>query len=143
MARRESFNTPCVGKFVARDSLVGASEVLNFDGDSVFGLAASKSLRVSHNFCVVSLFYARFLYIFGQNFFNSASKSIPPSHINGTCHNFMRAFNYFLVRVLSNSRQKHLGRVIFFVRVNILREHSILCSSEVCLLVVKTSSAES
>jgi hypothetical protein len=60
------------------DSLVGASEDFNFDGISVWGLAASKTMLVSHNFCVVSLFYERFLYKFGQIFVNLAAKSILP-----------------------------------------------------------------
>jgi hypothetical protein len=47
----------------------------------------------------------------------------------------MLAFTIFLVRVLSNSRQKHLGRVIFFVRVNIFYasiQYSICYARQKC-----------
>jgi hypothetical protein len=76
-------------------------------------------------FLYVSILYARFLYIFCQNFAYSASKPLPPSQTFGTCHYFMRGFNVLLVRILCISRQKLFRRVITFVACQFDFRHGI------------------
>jgi hypothetical protein len=72
--------TPHASANLLRDiHLLERERFLIFDGDSVFGLAASKtSQQVSHFFCVErdSLFYERFVSIFGQTFFQFHVKII-------------------------------------------------------------------
>jgi hypothetical protein len=82
---------------------------------SEFCLFRVKNILVESYFLYVSIFFARFLYIFCQKFVYTASKPFPPSQTFGTCHYFMRGFNVLLVRMLCISRQKLFRRVLIFV----------------------------